>query len=120
MREFARRASNEWSSAVSEVSLAGARCKNEVARLALAKVEARLESHARVQDALRIPEHGTLVDANVYLGKLCQAIGHAKLESKGIELILSDRPFSMSSERCWLLGLIVSELIANAARYAGT
>jgi two-component sensor histidine kinase len=120
LREFAHRAGSEWSSALGEVSLAAARCGNEVARLALTNVEIRLRSYARVQNALRIPEHSARMDAYAYLGKICQAISHARLESRGIELTVSGHPFSMSSERCWLLGMIVSELVNNAARYAGT
>src|SRR4051812_47536811 len=120
LREFAHRAGSEWSSALGEVSLAAARCGNEVARLALTNVEIRLRSYARVQNALRIPEHSARMDAYAYLGKICQAISHARLESRGIELTVSGHPFSMSSERCCLLGMIVSELVTNAARHAGT
>jgi two-component sensor histidine kinase len=37
---------------------------------------------------------------------------------KGIELSLSIAPVRMSSDRCWFLGMIVFELITNAARHA--
>jgi two-component sensor histidine kinase len=39
-------------------------------------------------------------------------------DGRGIELVLVERPFKMSSERCWRLGLILSELITNSARHA--
>jgi two-component sensor histidine kinase len=35
-----------------------------------------------------------------------------------MELRLVERTFQMNSERCWRLGLIVSELITNAERHA--
>jgi two-component sensor histidine kinase len=41
-----------------------------------------------------------------------------KLEGRGIELVFVEHPFLMHSERCWRLGMIVSELITNAARHA--
>ena len=37
---------------------------------------------------------------------------------QGIELELASRPLKLRSERCWKLGLIVSELITNSARHA--
>jgi hypothetical protein len=36
-----------------------------------------------------------------------------KLQSRNIELVLVERPFQISSERCWLMGMIVSELITQ-------
>ena len=65
-----------------------------------------------------MPEHRRFIDAAVYLRRLCRAISRSKLDSKGIELLLVERTFQMDSERCWRLGLIVSELITNAARHA--
>jgi two-component sensor histidine kinase len=65
-----------------------------------------------------MPEHGTSVDAGIYLRRLCQAIGRSKLDVGDIELLLVERSFHMDSERCWRLGLIVSELITNAVRHA--
>src|SRR5262249_42909447 len=41
-----------------------------------------------------------------------------KLESNNIKLVLAARPLSMPSDRCWRLGMIVYELVTNAARHA--
>jgi hypothetical protein len=40
------------------------------------------------------------------------------LDSRGIELLLVERPLQMDSARCWRLGMIISELITNSARHA--
>jgi len=88
LREFSHRAINDWTSAISSVSLAAARCSSDEVRMALGEVEERLRSFARVQTSLRMPDHSTRMEASLYLRQLCRAISHAKLESRGIELIL--------------------------------
>ena len=116
--EFSHRINNEFAAIIGTVSIASARTKNAETRAVLSTVEERLHSYAQVHQALRMPESGIEVDAAAYLRNLCEAICRSKLEDKGIELILVDRPLKMSSERCWRLGLIVVELITNAARHA--
>src|ERR1700736_3062363 len=118
LREFAHRISNEFASAISVISLAAARSGNDEVKAALAAAEDRLQNYAQVHQALRMPEHGSLVDAGAYLRQLCRAISRSRLDVKSIELVLVDRPLRMNSDRCWRLGMIVSELITNAARHA--
>jgi two-component sensor histidine kinase len=118
LREFSHRINNEFASAIGMISIAAARSTNDEAKVALAAVEDRLQNYALVHYALQMPEHTSYVDAAAYLRQLCRAISRSKLESKGIELRLVERAFQMNSERCWRLGLIVSELITNAERHA--
>jgi two-component sensor histidine kinase len=118
LREHSHRINNELASAISVLSLAAARCSSDEARTVLASVEKRLRNYARVHNSLRMPEHSTLIDATSYLRQLCQAISEAKLQNEGIELLLIDKPLKMSSERCWLLGMIISELVANSVRHS--
>ena len=118
LREFSHRTNNELASAISLISVAASRCSSNDARMALATVHDRLQSYARVHHSLQMPEYSTTIDLTAYIHQLCQAISHSKLETRGIELSLSLYPLRMSSERCWLLGMIVFELITNAARHA--
>jgi two-component sensor histidine kinase len=118
MREFLHRIDNEFASAVGVIAIAAARTANEEVKAALVAAEDHLQNYAQVHLALRMPEHDVPIDAAAYLRQLCRAISRSKLDSKGIELILVGRAFLMNSERCWRLGLIVSELITNAARHA--
>jgi two-component sensor histidine kinase len=118
LREFSHRINNEFASAISVISIAAARSANNEAKVALAAVQNRLHNYALVHHALQMPEHTSYIDAAAYLRQLCRAISRSKLESKGIELRLVERTFQMNSERCWRLGLIVSELITNAERHA--
>jgi two-component sensor histidine kinase len=117
LREFSHRINNEFASAIGALSIA-ARSANDEARAALAAVQDQLQMYARVHHALQMPEHTSRIDAAAYLRQLCRAISRSRLESKDIELLLVERTFQMNSERCWRLGLIVSELITNAERHA--
>jgi two-component sensor histidine kinase len=116
--EYTHRINNELASAISAISLAATRSSSEHVKATLAAVIERLENYARVDRALRRPERATSIDAATYLRQLCLAIGRSKLDFKGIELVLVERPLMINSECCWRLGMIVSELITNAARHA--
>jgi two-component sensor histidine kinase len=118
LREFSHRINNEFASAIGMISLAAGHLGNKEAKAALAAVQDRLHNYARVHHALQMPEHSSRIDAAAYLRQLCRAICSSKLNAKGIKLLLIERPFQMDSERCWRLGLIVSELITNSARHA--
>lgn len=118
LREISHRVNNELASAIGLVSVMAMRTSSGEARAVLAKVQDRLESFARVQHSLQKPEYTTTIDLAAYIHKLCEGISHSKLADKGINLSLSICPLKMSSERCWLVGMIVFELITNAARHA--
>ena len=64
-----------------------------------------------------MPEYDTTVDVAAYLQQLCRAISRAELAGAGIELSLSVHQLRINADRCWLLGMIVFELIADAARH---
>jgi two-component sensor histidine kinase len=118
LREYCHRTNNELASVISSISLAAARSKTVEAKRTLAAVMDQLDNYARVHHALQMPEHSTRIDACAYLRKLCRAISKSKLDNKGIQLVLVEQPFHLDSERCWRLGLIISELITNAAHHA--
>jgi two-component sensor histidine kinase len=118
LREFSHRINNELASAIGMISVAAGHSGSAEAKAALDAVQDRLHNYARVHHALQMPEHSSRIDAAGYLRQLCRAICCSKLDAKGIALVLVERSFQMDSERCWRLGLIVSELITNSARHA--
>src|SRR3981189_2202246 len=118
LREFSHRINNEFASAIGVISIAAARSADDEAKVALAAVRDRLQNYALVHHALQMPKDVSCIDAAAYLRRLCWAISRSKLERNGIELRFVERTFRMNSERCWRLGLIVSELITNAERHA--
>jgi len=118
MQELSHRIKNELASAINVISLAAARSGSSDVKAVLNNVSERLHSYADVHRTLQVPEHQTYIDAAQYLRQLCLSISRSKLESNNIRLVLAVRPLSMSSERCWRLGLIVYELVTNSARHA--
>ena len=118
LREFLHRINNEFASAIGVISIAAAHSANDEAKVVLAAVQDRLQNYALLHHPLQMPQHSSCIDAAAYLRQLCRAISRSKLETKGIELRLVEHTFQMNSERCWRLGLIVSELITNAERHA--
>ena len=118
LRDFSHRINNEFTSVIGAISVAAARSGNGEAKAALAAVQDLLQNHAQVHHALQFPEHSGCIDGAEYIRRLCRAISRSRLDSKGIELRLVERPFQINSERCWRLGLIVSELVTNAERHA--
>jgi two-component sensor histidine kinase len=116
--ELTHRVSNELASAIGIVAAAAARSSATEVKIALDRVRERLESWARVQLALQMPDYDTLIDASVYLRQLCHALVRSKLNWQDIELTVSAAPLKLHSVQCWRMGLIVAELVTNSARHA--
>jgi two-component sensor histidine kinase len=116
--ELTHRMNNEFAAAIAVVSLAAARSPTSEVKSALAVVEARLHSFVQVNRCLQQPSQDTIIDASAYLRGLCQSISRSRLDCRGVELQFVGRPLEMNSERCWRLGMIISELVTNAARHA--
>jgi two-component sensor histidine kinase len=115
--EISHRVANEYAAAVASISLAARRCADAGAKIALADAAERLLDHAAAHRALRPPLARGLSELGLYLRGLCGAIVRAKLAERNITLTLIEEPIELDAERCWRVGLIVSELIANAARH---
>jgi two-component sensor histidine kinase len=118
VREITHRVNNEFASAIQVVSMIAARSPSQDVKLALTGVMDKLHDYAGVHHALQVPANNDLIDASVYLRELCSSISRSKLETRGIELTLIEQPFRMCAERCWVMGMIVVELITNAVRHA--
>jgi two-component sensor histidine kinase len=118
LREITHRVKNEFASAIQVLSFAAEKSPDRNVKAALNGVMEKLHDYARVHRALQMPAGNDCIDAAAYLRELCGSISRSKLENRNIELVLVERPFRMSSERCWLLGMIIAELITNAARHA--
>ena len=118
LHELIHRINNEYSSLISAVSRTAARAVNQDVKVALADIIEVLYHHTELHRALQMPEDDTHIDAAAYLEKLCQSISRSKLDDMKIDLVVATSPLQLQSDRCWRLGLIVYELITNAARHA--
>jgi two-component sensor histidine kinase len=118
MHELNHRINNEFAAVIGGISLAAARSGNKDVKAALTAVTELLQNCAYVHRALQIPEHDTLADAAAYLRQLCLSISQSHLAYRKIKLVLAIEPLQLQAEQCWHLGMIVYELIINAARHA--
>jgi len=116
--ELLHRVSNEYASAISLASVTASRASSLEAKSALKIVIEHLVQLASVHRVLLPPVVDGTVDLGDYLTRLCQAKAAAELERRGTTLRLAvGSPLALEPARCWRVGLIVSELITNAARH---
>jgi two-component sensor histidine kinase len=118
LRELNHRINNEFASIINMVTLVAARSGNEEVKATLNGVSERLHQYVDVHRALKMPRHAARSDAVAHLRRLCRSISRSKLKGMKINLVLEASPLILSSDRCWRLGMIVYELITNAARHA--
>lgn len=118
LQELTHRVTNDWTSAICAVSTAARSARNRQVKSVLENVAGQLYRHAELLRALQIPSENTLADVAEYLHRLCLSISRSKLDWMSIRLTLAADPLLMETERCWRLGMIVYELVTNAARHA--
>jgi two-component sensor histidine kinase len=116
--ELNHRINNEFTSAINLVSIAAVRSNHPEVKVTLSNVVELLHRYADVHRALKRPERDVVIEAQKYLQSLCRSMSQSKLEGVGIRLTLAADPVWLHAERCWQLGMIVYELVTNAARHA--
>jgi len=116
--ELTHRINNELTSMIGFVDFMAAQSTSGDVKAALAGVTRHILDFASVYRALQMPLDDSGIDATNYLYELCRSISRAKLQHKSIELAFIESPLKLNASRCWRLGMIVSELIANASRHA--
>jgi two-component sensor histidine kinase len=113
LRELNHRVNNELTSTICTISTKAVKLDDAAVKAALLDVVELLHRYADVHKALRIPDPGHLTDATRYLQHLCFCITKYRLDRLCIRLVCSADDLRL--ERCWKLGLIVSELLTNVA-----
>jgi two-component sensor histidine kinase len=118
LRELNHRVNNELTSAICTVSAKAVKLDDVAVKAALLDVVDLLHGYADVHKALRMPDPGHLTDAARYVQHLCFSTAKYRLDRLSIRLFCSVDDLRLEGERCWKLGLIVSELLTNVARHA--
>jgi two-component sensor histidine kinase len=118
LRELDHRIKSELTSAIYAVSAKAVQSDSVAVKAALLDVVDLLHQWGNVHRALHMPEQGGLTDAATYLQQLCFAVTKYRLDSLAIRVSFSADDLRLEGERCWKLGLIVSELLTNVARHA--
>jgi two-component sensor histidine kinase len=118
LRELNHRIKNELTSAIYAVSTKAVQSDSAAVKAALLDVVDLLHQCGDVHRALHMPDQGRLADAATYLQQLCFSITKYRLDRLAIRVLFSADDLRLEGERCWRLGLIVSELLTNVARHA--
>ena len=118
LRELNHRINNELTSAICAVSVKAMQSDSSTVKAALLDVVDLLHRCADVHRALHIPDPGRLIHAARYLQQICFTITKYQLDRLAIHVLFSADDLRLEGERCWKLGLILSELLTNVARHA--
>src|SRR5260370_2544818 len=118
LRELNHRIKNELTSAICTVSAKAVQSDSVAVKAALLDVVDLLHQCADVHRALNMPDQARLTHAAKYLQQLCFSITTYPLDRLAIRVLFSADDLRLEGERCWKLGLIVSELLTNVARHA--
>lgn len=117
--EQVHRIGNEYASAIATLRLAAARASSDEARAVILGATRRLSAYAATQNLLTPPAVVGHVDLADQVVRLCGTIALARFEDLPIGLsVRTAQPVLLDATRCWRAGLVVSELITNAARHA--
>jgi two-component sensor histidine kinase len=116
VEEISHRVVNEFSEAIAMISLA-ARAQDGAGRAALEQAAERLRAHAHGHRALLPPKTRQLLDLAEHLERVCGAMALAFIADNGARLLLRADNVLLPADRCWRIGLIVAELVRNAARH---
>jgi two-component sensor histidine kinase len=117
LEELSHRVFNEYTEAVLTLSAAASGSASPLARETLSRVAQRLVAQAHAHRALLPPADGGLVNLADYIGELCATLCAAFLEERGIRLSLNSDEVWLDADRVWRIGLVVAELVRNAARH---
>lgn len=119
LREFDHRVKNNFAIVISLLELQRRRADPATAE-ALGAALARVEGIARAHQHLyrgTTGQPGT-VEIAAYLDDLCKALSDALSLAHGIEIRCDSEQASVTRDRAVTIGLIVNELVTNAAKHA--
>jgi two-component sensor histidine kinase len=84
----------------------------------LERYERLINAQADVYRCLSLQSSGTVLAADAYFARLCRSLSEAVLEPLGIACVVMVEPGDISRTQCERLGMVVAELVVNAAKYA--
>jgi two-component sensor histidine kinase len=113
--EIEHRVANVLTAALSAVSLASKRGSTRADLLE--ETARRLGGHADLHRILQSPSVSGSVDFREHVTRIAEAAARAGLGGVPVRVALGARPIEVDGWRCWLAGLIVTELIINAGRH---
>jgi two-component sensor histidine kinase len=120
LAEFEHRVKNNFAIVASMLDLQRRRVGNEAAAEALTAAMTRVDSIARAHRHLYRDGQGSEVNVRDYLNDLCSALAEALLLRGGVTLECDADAAPIKRDDAVSIGLIVNELVTNAAKHAFT
>ena len=117
VEELNHRVINEYAEAISSLSLAASSTDDPVAKDAIDRAASRLRDHAAAHSTLMPPAVPHDADLGEHVSRICEAFTRATLAERRVRLILTMAEVRLPADHCWRVGLILVELIRNAARH---
>jgi PAS domain S-box-containing protein len=118
LREMHHRVANSLQMIASILSLKARSVNSEEARLHLQNAHKRVLAVAAIQDHLHNMGQTGSVQIGPYLSKLCDSLMSSIIDDRPITLSVEAGEGETNSSRAVSLGLIVTELVINAIKYA--
>lgn len=119
MREVHHRVSNSLQMVMSFVSMQAGQTADPAAREALEATQSRIQAISKVHHRLYTRDDLTTIDLDDYLETLLGELRQSLTKGAGvIDLSLRADPIEVSPDEAVSVGVIVNELVSNAAKYA--
>jgi len=120
LRELNHRVTNNFAMVASLLQLQASRAQDVGAKAALAGALNRVMSISQAHRNLYAGGDMARVDMSVYLEDLCRNLAEALFLGEIVKLECDAFPASMDRDRAVAIGLVVNELVTNAAKHAFT
>jgi two-component sensor histidine kinase len=118
LREMHHRLANTLTVLTSVLWDEFAQYKSPEVRTSLARCEARIVAFANLHRNLVVGAAHDWISVQSYVEQLCEALTEALLKPLGVRCEVYARAVEFPSERYELLGLVIAELVTNAAKHA--
>jgi two-component sensor histidine kinase len=119
--EMLHRVKNEYAIAIALASVTASRSSSQETKGALEQVIECLTRFAKTHRLLSPPAFEAVTDLGEYLTQLCEIKVETELGPRGMSLNLAiPHLLTLDNARCWKVGLVVAELITNAARHGAS
>ena len=118
LREMHHRVANTFTILTSVLWREFARSASPELQDSLARCEARVIAFSNLHRSLVVGAANDSVSVQCYIERLCQALSEALLKPLGIRCEVFADTGKLPSNRCQRLGLVITELVTNAAKHA--
>ena len=118
LREMHHRLANTLTVLTSVLRREFGRSASPELRDSLERCEARIIAFSNLHRALVVGATSECVSVQCYIEHLCHVLSEALLEPLGVCCEVSAEAGELRSERCERLGLVIAELVTNAAKHA--